>query len=168
MTIAKTVWRGRFIAALKDGHWEYVRRVKGQGAAVVLAVTHEREIVLVEQYRVPLGRPCLELPAGIVGDEDRQEDAAETAARELEEETGFRAARLEPLGDFASSPGLSSETFTLFRASSLARTGPGGGIDGEDIRVHLVPLGELDSYLADARARGIAIDTRLLACLQLI
>ncbi|EMD84024.1 NUDIX hydrolase [Pacificimonas flava] len=156
-----TRWRGRFIEAVTEESWEYVRRIGGAGAAVILAETDAGEIVLVEQYRVPLGRPCIELPAGIVGDEDTLEGAEVAARRELEEETGFRPAHMESLGDFVTSPGLTAESFTLFRASGLERTGSGGGVADEDIRVHLVPRSDLRDFLANARARGCAVDKLL-------
>lgn len=101
---AEVVWQGRFITARRQGKWEYVSRARGMGAAVILAIDSEDHVLLVEQYRVPLGRPCIELPAGLIGDgDDAGEDALVAAGRELEEETGYRAARLEDLGEFWSS-----------------------------------------------------------------
>ena len=167
MTV-KTVWQGRFLETVVDGRWEYVRRTRGIGAAVILAVTDADEIVLVEQYRVPLGAHCLELPAGLVGDHDGSESFETAAARELEEETGFRAERIESLGVFSSSPGMTSETFTLVRAAGLSRVGAGGGTDGEDIIVHCVPLTGLAGFIAEKRAGGTVIDMRLLAALPLV
>ena len=161
-------WRGRFIEAVTEGRWEYVRRVKGQGAAVIYAVTDADELVLVEQYRVPLGRPAIELPAGIVGDEAGKgdEDPLAAAARELEEETGFRARTMVPVGDYVTTPGLASEEFTLVRADGLERVGAGGGVEGEDITVHLVPRADLPAFLRAAAARGAAVD-KILAGLVL-
>jgi ADP-ribose pyrophosphatase len=170
------VWQGRFIEVRaepygEDGVWEYVGRVRQTGAAVILAL-HEEAIVLVEQFRVPLGARTIELPAGLIGDEASDEAAPEAAvlaaARELEEETGWRAQIWEPLGDFATSPGMSSEMFSLFRARSLVRTGPGGGVAGEDILPHLVPLAELGDFLATKRAEGMVIDCRLGLALGLV
>jgi len=161
---AETVWAGRYIVAKRRGTWEYVTRTRGLGAAVILAV-EDGHVLLVEQYRVPLGRCCLELPAGLIGDEVEGEDAATSAARELEEETGWRPARVEIIGDFASSPGMVSETFTLVRASGLTQVGPGGGVDGEDITVHRVPLADIPALIATKRAEGVAIDVKLLLLL---
>ena len=92
------MWEGRFITAVREGNWEYVRRSRGIRAAVILAETHEGEIILVEQDRIPIGRRCLELPAGLVGDDDENEigNVEEAAARELEEETGCRSANIIP------------------------------------------------------------------------
>lgn len=161
------VWQGRFITAKTCGRWEYVGRARGIRAAVILAVDEEDHVLLVEQYRVPLGRPCLELPAGLIGDDDggANEDPLVAAGRELEEETGYRAAQLENLGEYFSSPGMVSESFTLVRATGLERTGAGGGVDGEDITVHRVPRPELPAFAARKREEGCGIDVRLLILL---
>ena len=160
-------WAGRFITAKTKGKWEYVTRARGIRAAVILAVDEHDHVLLVEQFRVPLGKPCIELPAGLIGDDDglEGEDPAEAAARELEEETGYRADRIEALGEFYSSPGMVGESFTLLRASGLTRTGPGGGVEGEDITVHRVALCDLPGFVDKARARGLGIDVRLLLLL---
>lgn len=163
----QVVWAGKFITAKVRGKWEYVARSRGIRAAVILAVDEEDHVLLVEQFRVPLGKPCLELPAGLIGDDDSapDEDASAAANRELEEETGYRASRMEVLGEFYSSPGMVSESFTLLRAHGLEQVGPGGGTDGEDITVHRVPLSTLASFIESARARGLGIDVRLLMLL---
>lgn len=163
----RTVWQGRFMAAKTKGKWEFVSRTRGIKAAVILAIDDDDHVILVEQFRVPLGRPCIELPAGLIGDEDGKagEDAASAAIRELEEETGYRAERMEVVGEFYSSPGLVSESFTLLKAHGLTRIGPGGGTDGEDITVHRVALAHLAQFIEMARARGLGIDVRLLMLL---
>jgi ADP-ribose pyrophosphatase len=161
---AETVWEGKYLRVTKQGSWEYVSRTGGVTAAVILAI-HAGEVILVEQYRVPLGRRCLELPAGLVGDE-AQGEAIETAAiRELEEETGYRAGRMVDLGRFHASPGMSSEGFNLMRAEELTRVGEGGGVPGEDIVVHHVKLGEVGDFVEAKRAAGCAIDVKLLLLL---
>jgi len=162
------MWEGRFITAKRRGRWEYVGRARGIRAAVILAVEDAadgRHVLLVDQYRVPLGRRCIELPAGLVGDHDEGEEAMLAATRELEEETGYLSGRMESLGEFFSSPGMVSESFTLFRAHELAKTGEGGGVDGEDIRVHRVPLNGIHGQIAAWRAEGFAIDVKLLLLL---
>ena len=158
------VWQGKYILVKKLGTWEYVGRTRGVSAAVILAID-EDHVILVEQYRVPIGAYCLELPAGLIGD-DQEGEAVEIAAiRELEEETGYRAERMVDLGRFHASSGMSSEGFTLLRAEGLTRVGDGGGVEGEDIIVHHVPLGEIARFAAAKRAQGCAMDAKLLLLL---
>ena len=161
------VWQGRFITAKKKGRWEYVARSRGIRAAAILAVDEHDHVLLVEQYRVPLGCRCIELPAGLIGDDDgdKTEDALTTAGRELEEETGYRADHLEDLGTFFSSPGMVSESFTLVRARGLTKVGNGGGVAGEDITVHRILLSDVAQFLADKRREGCGIDVRMLLLL---
>jgi ADP-ribose pyrophosphatase len=161
----EVMWAGKYLAARRRGPWEYATRQGDGRAAVLLAIDDEDHVLLVDQYRVPLGRRSLELPAGLVGDEVAGEGIEAAAARELEEETGHRAARLDIVGDFASSPGMTSETFTLVRAVGLTRVGGGGGVAGEGITVHRVPVGAVSDYVAARRAEGFAIDVRILVLL---
>lgn len=160
------MWEGRFVSARRRGKWEYVARSRGIRAAVILAID-DGHVLLVEQYRVPLGRNCIELPAGLIGDHDHNdgEHPEVAGARELEEETGFRAETVTSLGEFWSSPGMVSESFTLLRATGLTRVSAGGGVAGEDITVHRIALDVLEGFIADRRARGDAIDVRLLLLL---
>ncbi|HEX8642557.1 MAG TPA: NUDIX hydrolase [Allosphingosinicella sp.] len=159
-----TLWQGRFIAAKRRGKWEYVSRTRGVSAAVILAVD-EGHVLLVEQYRVPIGAMCIELPAGLVGDEEEGEEAAAAALRELEEETGYRAERAVDLGRFFASPGMSSEGFALIRAEGLSKVGEGGGVAGEDILVHRLKLADVPAFVAAKRAEGAAIDVKMLLLL---
>lgn len=162
---AEIVWQGKWITAKRQGKWEYVTRARGIGAAVIVAVDADDHVLLVEQYRVPLGRRCLELPAGLIGDTQDGDTALDAARRELEEETGYTCAAVEALGYFHSSPGLASEGFTLVRATGLTRVGEGGGVDGEDILVHRVPRADIAGFVAKKRAEGLAIDVKLLLLL---
>jgi ADP-ribose pyrophosphatase len=160
----EVMWAGRFITAKKRGRWEYVGRANGIGAAVIVAID-QGHVLLVEQYRVPLGRNCIELPAGLVGDDAEGEAAAVAATRELEEETGYRAGSMVSLGEYHSSPGMVSESFTLFRAGALEKVGDGGGVPGEDIVVHRVALADLPGFVAEQRSAGKAVDVKLLLLL---
>ena len=157
----QVMWEGKYVRAIKHGRWEYVSRVNEIRAVVILA-EFEGKAILVEQWRAPIGGHCLELPAGLVGDEDPNATIEGTAVKELEEETGFTAERVERLGDFHSSPGMVSESYTLVRAHGVRRCGEGGGVDAEDIEVHLVPRDEIPAFIADKRAQGFAIDGKLL------
>ena len=158
------VWQGKFITTKTRGKWEYVSRARGIKAAVILAIEGEH-VILVEQYRVPLGRNCLELPAGLIGDETAGEAVESAAARELEEETGYRADRIEIVGEFYSSPGMVSESFHFVHAHGLTKVSDGGGVEGEDITVHRVALDQLAEFIAGKRGEGCGIDVKLLTLL---
>ena len=157
----QTMWEGKYIRAMKRGRWEYVSRTNSVGAAVILA-EHDGKVILVEQYRVPVGARCLELPAGLVGDEEAHATVESTAIKELEEETGFTCDRVERLGDFHSSPGMVAESFSLVRAHGVRKVGEGGGTEHEEIEVHLVAREDIPAFVAERRAAGVAIDVKLL------
>ncbi|UZK65146.1 NUDIX hydrolase [Sphingomonas sp. M1-B02] len=162
----ETAWEGKWISVKRQGRWEYVSRTRGIEAVVILAIDHEDHVLLVEQYRVPLGRRCLELPAGLIGDEGAGDSVHAAARRELEEETGYACETIADLGFFHSSPGMVTEGFNLVRASGLTRIGEGGGIRGEeDILVHRVGRDEMPRFVAQKRAEGVAIDVKLLLLL---
>lgn len=161
---AETVWQGRYLTVMREGTWEYVARARDIRAVVIVAID-DGHVLLVEQHRVPVGGRCLELPAGLVGD-DIADEAIETAAvRELEEETGYRAARMVDLGAFYSSSGMSSEGFTLMRAEGLVCMSQGGGVAGEDIVVHRVPVGDVAGFAEARRSEGVALDAKMLVLL---
>jgi len=159
-------WQGKWISARRRGRWEYVSRLRDIRAAVILPLDGDH-VVLVEQYRIPIGRNCLEMPAGLIGDEDGKEgeDPLESASRELEEETGYHAERWTDLGEFFSSPGMSTESFIVYLAQGLRKVSEGGGVAGENITVHRVPIAGINDFVAAARARGTAIDSKLLMLL---
>jgi ADP-ribose pyrophosphatase len=145
---------GKFVRLLKRAHWEYASRSRNISAVVILA-EYEGRVILVDQPRV-------ELPAGLVGDNDPNATVETTAIAELEEETGFTAARVERLGDFFASPGMLSESFTLVRAHDVRRIGEGGGDEHEEINVHLVSRADIPNFLEQKRAEGFGIDVKLL------
>lgn len=160
----ETRWEGRYISVKTQESWEYVSRPGGIHAAVILPIDDAadgRHIILVEQYRVPLKRRCIELPAGLVGDDVAGEAVEIAAARELEEETGYQAKSWRVVGEFYSSPGMVSESFTLLVARDLVKVGDGGGVDSEDIIVHRVPLNGIDDFLSAKRAEGCGVDVRV-------
>ena len=158
-------WQGKWVVAKRQGKWEFVSRARNIQAAVIVAIDDEDHVLLVDQYRVPLGKRCLELPAGLIGDEHDGDTALDAARRELEEETGYRCDAVEELGYFHSSPGMVSEGFTLVRATGLTRVSEGGGIADEDIVVHRIALADVPAFVAQKRAEGLAVDVKLLLLL---
>lgn len=162
---AETAWQGKWLSIKRQGKWEYVSRTRGIRAVVVIAIDEDDHVLLVDQYRVPLGRRCIELPAGLVGDDLADDTPEKAAVRELEEETGYTAERIENLGEFHSSPGLATEGFTLTRAYGLRKIGEGGGISDEDILVHRVAIADVPEFVAARRAEGLAVDVKLLLLL---
>lgn len=160
----ETLWEGKYLSAVRNGSWEYAERKGGLAAVVIVAIDGD-DILLIEQERIAAGGRVLGLPAGLVGDEDASETVPAAAARELEEETGYRAAGVEELGSFLSSPGMTSERFTLVRATGLERVGDGGGTAEEDITVHRIKLTEVPAFVAAKRSEGVGIDAKLLVFL---
>lgn len=162
----RVLHEGEFLRLLRRRHWEYVERTNSHGVAVIVAVTDADELLLVEQYRLPVQRPVIELPAGLVGDIGEEETLLEAAQRELEEETGYRAAQMSELGSGPTTAGLSNEITTFCQARDLTRVGPGGGDDSESITVHPVPLAGLRDWMGQQSLRA-AIDPKLYAGLWL-
>jgi ADP-ribose pyrophosphatase len=159
-------WAGKFVRAVTRGKWEYASRTNDIGAVVILA-EYDGKVILIDQPRAGPDCRCVELPAGLVGDEDPNATPEGTAIKELEEETGFTAERVERLGEFYASPGMLSEGFTLVRAHGLRRIGEGGGDETEDINVHLVPRAEIPNFIEQKRAEGFGIDVKLLIFMNL-
>ncbi len=164
---SQTLFQGHFLQVKKIGHWEYVERSKTSGIVAILAVTERRELILVEQFRVPVNQRVIEIPAGLAGDIEGAENEAlaEAAKRELVEETGYAADRMEYLTEGPPSAGLSTEVVTFFRAHGLKKISAGGGDGSEDIQVHLVPLAQLDAWIETKRKEGCLVDYKVYAAL---
>lgn len=156
----ETLYKGKFLNMVREGRWEYCERVNQTGAVMVFACTPEGKVLLVEEFRPPIGRRCLCFPAGLSGDEGPESDA-EAARRELLEETGYEAAEMKFLFHGPSSPGLTSESLSFYLASGLRRVGEGGGVEQERIIVREVPLDDIDAWLAAQVELGIALDPRI-------
>ncbi len=161
-----TLYSGRYLSLLERDRWEFVSRSNARCVVAMVAVTPAREIVLVEQYRKPVDAHVIEIPAGLVGDlDDPDESILVAAARELEEETGFVAAKMEHLMDCPSSAGMSDEVISFVLADGLSRVGPGGGDASENIVVHVIPLSEVDDWLAGQLAAGKSLDPKVYTAL---
>ncbi|HYR29136.1 MAG TPA: NUDIX hydrolase, partial [Thermoanaerobaculia bacterium] len=148
----KIVFEGDKVLVIERDHWQYVERKKGKQAVAVIAETDDGKVILTEQFRRPVNARVIDWPAGLVGDEDPDTNPAETAMKELEEETGYVCESVEQLAKGPSSPGITSEIVSLYRARGVRKKGEGGGVGGEDITVHAIPRGELRSWLAKQSA----------------
>src|SRR5690606_39345611 len=93
------LYKGEWLRMVKRGHWESCERTHGKDglAVLVIAVTPDDDVLFVEQYRVPLGARTIEMPAGLVGDDDDGDTLESAARRELIEETGWDAGRIDVL-----------------------------------------------------------------------
>lgn len=157
-----------YLEFVKQDNWEYVRRITGRDAVIVLPVLESGHVLLVEQYRIPVGGRVIEFPAGLVGDVDDGEPLQNAAERELEEETGYRAHRLELLASGPSTPGLADEIVHIFLARGLEHIHDGGGDASEAIDVHAVAREKLDHWLEQHRRAGYYIDIKLYTGLYFI
>jgi ADP-ribose pyrophosphatase len=162
---AVTLAQGKYLRLVSQGTWEYADRLRARGAVLIVAVTPERKLLFVEQYRIPLGCRAIELPAGLVGDIPGEEhEALQIAAeRELLEETGYTATEWQWLMTGPSSPGMCTELMSLFLAKNLSREHAGGGDATEDIIVHEISLDDVPAWLHEQYKSGKAIDTKVYA-----
>lgn len=156
---------GRHLRLVERDGWEFVERPGVAGIVVLVAVTPDERLLLVEQRREPVDGDVLELPAGLAGDagSPAREPLEEAARRELVEETGWDAASMERLTAGPPSAGVSSEVVTFFRARGLVRVGAGGGVEGEAITVREVPLAGAAEYLRAREAAGVLVDPKVWA-----
>jgi len=159
----RVLGEGRFVRLVAEGHWEWAERVNISGAVMIVALTESRELVLVEQYRIPLHARVIELPAGLAGDSAAPagETLVTAARRELTEETGYQADDWEHLVEGPTSAGMTSETYSVFLARNARRVGPGGGDANENIQVHVVPIDRVEAWLAKRRREGVLVDPRV-------
>jgi ADP-ribose pyrophosphatase len=166
---AEVLYEGKWLRMCRRGRWEYAERTHGQGMAViVVALTPDDRVLFVEQTRVPIGARTIEMPACLVGDQPGEDSLEDAARRELEEETGWRAARVEVLLVGPTSSGMSSERVAFVRARGLEKVGPGGGDASEDITVHEIPRAQAPAWLMRKYAEGYALDMKLWAGLWML
>ncbi len=165
----KIITTGKHVRFMSRGTWEYVERLNITGIVGIIAITDDNQIVLVEQYRPPVNKNVIELPAGLVGDipGEESEDLINGAKRELLEETGYRAQSVKLLVSGPTSPGLSNEIITLVLASKLEKVAAGGGDCTESIIVHLITIDSVVKWLAEMTKLGKLIDHKIYAGLYL-
>jgi ADP-ribose pyrophosphatase len=155
----------RFLRLVDRDGWSFVERPNSRGVVVIIALTPQRRLLFVEQYRAPVGGRAIEFPAGLMGDEPghEHEDPVSSAGRELVEETGYRAGELELVSSPATSPGMANELVHFVLAWDLVRVGPGGGIAGEDITVHEVALDDARAWLRERERAGLVVAAKVYA-----
>ena len=170
MTVSETLCNGKWLRLKRRGRWEFAERVNAGGGVIIVAVTPDDKLLLVEQYRAAIERKTIEMPAGLVGDlaESADEHAIEAADRELLEETGYCAGRIEFLMAGPSSSGMSNEIIAFVRAHGLVRVHAGGGDEGENITVHEIPRADAAAWLHAKMLDGYSIDPKLYAGLWFI
>jgi ADP-ribose pyrophosphatase len=165
---ATTMCEGQYLRLVRKGHWEYAERTNAGSAVIVIAVTPEDKLLFVEQFRIPMGAPTIEMPAGLVGDLDAHDTLEAAARRELLEETGWQADEVKVLMVGPTSSGMSNELIAFVRARGLTRVHAGGGDESEDITVHEVPVADAPRWLSAKMAEGYSMDPKLWAGLWLL
>jgi ADP-ribose pyrophosphatase len=164
-----TLHEGKWLRLKKRGQWEYAERTNEGGLAVIIiAATPDKKIIFVEQFRVPVNAKTIEMPAGIVGDIHAGESLELAAERELLEETGWQASKIDVLMIGPTSSGMSNEKIAFVRATGLEKIHEGGGDESENITVHEVPIDDAPRWLNEKMQQGYAMDPKLWAGLWLL
>lgn len=173
------VYRGKHLNFFRASNgWEYVQRLHAVRGVTIVAITKAHKILFVEQFRTPLQKCVLELPAGLV---DLAEDEINAVRRELAEETDYKCKTAKLLCKGTTSPGLTDEQNSIYLASELTRIDDqskdipseygstkhskihGMKEEGERITVHEVPVDSVVPWLEYQQSLGKVIDLRVYA-----
>lgn len=170
MSEAEIITSGKHLQLCSYGTWEFARRPNASGIVIVVGLTDENRLVLIEQFRPPVRARVVEFPAGLAGDIAGAEDEhlEEAARRELLEETGYEAAEIHHTFDGTSSAGMTDEVVSFFVAGGLRKVAEGGGDESEEIELHEVALADIDGWLRERQQAGCMIDSRIYAGLYLL
>jgi ADP-ribose pyrophosphatase len=167
-------YAGKFVNLVVRDGWEYAERTNCSGCVVIVPVTVDGELLMIDQFRPAIGGRLIEFPAGLVNDvrEATDEAAEDACVRELEEETGYHAESVEWIGSGPPSAGITSERIDFYFADGAVKVGEGGGLADEDIVTIPVPAAEIDDWLQARIAEGYEISLTVyaglyLACRQL-
>ncbi len=157
------LYKGKYLDLIREDNWEYVKRSTCSGIVVIVPMTHDGKVILVEQFRRPVEAQVIEWPAGLVNDKmPHDPETMEAAARrELLEETGYEAAHVSLLVEGPVSSGLSSEIITFYQALEVVKIASGGGDATESIKVHEVPLRGADLWLYEMEKKGLLVDPKV-------
>lgn len=166
----KILHRGKFKQLVCVDGWEFVERVNCGGIVVMLAETDQGNLVLIDQYRIPVGKRVIEFPAGLANDTEafRGESLRDAARREFLEEAGYKARRMTFLASGPANPAISGDIMNVFLAEGLTKATAGGGDGTESINVHEVPFGRIDEWLARKRRQGFLVDPKVYAGIYLL
>ena len=162
----ETMWSGKIFdvermeVKLPNGRCSVRDVVRHCGAVAIVALTENGKIALVRQYRTALDRVTVEIPAGKL---DPGEDPLDCAKRELLEETGFSAGRIQYLTTIATTPGFCDEVIHIYMATGLTFSGANPD-DDEFVNVDLVPLAELIDAVLDGKIEDAKTVVGALAC----
>lgn len=167
---SEILYQGRFLRLINRDGWEFAERINCKGVVFILAVTDDNKIVLCEQYRVPVGNHVIEIPAGLVSDSraTAHESFEEAAKRELLEETGYQAESMSLIMEGPAAVGSSSAMVHFYRARGLKKVASGGGDETENIRVHEVPLEQIDSWLEELQSQKKYIEPKIFTALYFL
>lgn len=165
-----TLFQGKYRRFVLQGGWEFTERVHHGGVVVILPVTKQGKVILIDQYRIPVGKRVIEFPAGLTNDieEYQNESMEEAAKRELMEETGYSAKKLVALMSGPASSGSSSDILTIYLAEGLKKVGEGGGDSTETITVYEVDLPEVEDWLQEKQEQGFFVDPKVYAGLYFL
>ncbi len=162
-----TLWEGNYLKIKKlqllnhsgrTYHWEVVQRVGTRGIVAVVPFTEDAHVIVIKQYRPPVDRYVIEFPAGL---NDKDESLEEVAQRELLEETGYLAERVEFLIEGPLSSGASAEILTVFTAFDVKLNGSQRLDDVEEIEVLKLPVNNFTDKLLKLQSEDTCIDLKI-------
>lgn len=152
---SERIYEGKIInlkvdeVSLPNGKTSKRELIEHPGAVAIVAITPENKLIMVEQYRKALERSIVEIPAGKL---EKGEAPEFTAMRELEEETGYTAEKLELIQTFSTSPGFADEVIHLFSAAGLTKSTSGAVLDDDEfVELLEVSIEEAEQMMADNR-----------------
>ncbi len=169
----EVIYKGKFLSYIVKGGWEYIERNNCDGIVIILAMTKDKKVIFIEQYRPPVSKKVIEFPAGLVNDFEqnglkRKETLLQAAKRELLEETGYAAKRMNQIFKGPINCGISSDLVTFVRAINIQKVSAGGGDETEEIKVHAIGIEKAEAWFKKKEKEGYLIGPRLYAGLYFL